>query len=69
MLFNDNSAWVTTETAWSWNFGFEWGESTDQNPNMWFPTLGTFTVTLSVTFEVTAVTVTKEGYVNVISWS
>lgn len=54
-------------TAWAWTFGTGQGTSTLRNPSHTYPTAGTYTVALTVTYPspTGAVTVTKVGYITV----
>ncbi len=60
--FNDTS--TNHPTVWSWNFG-DGSTSTQQNPTHIYTTLGSFTVTLTVTNPGGSDTETKTSYITV----
>lgn len=64
--FTDLSAF--TPTSWSWSFdGGTPAVSTAQNPTVTYNTVGTYSVTLTVTNSVGSDTITRTGYINVTS--
>ena len=54
----------TGATAWSWNFG-DGAVSTDRNPTHVYQTMGTYSVSLTVTNSAGQNTRTRAGYINV----
>ena len=64
ITFNDNSAGQIT--SWSWSFpGGVPATSTSQNPQVSYPAIGTYDVTLTVTGNGGTSTATKIGYIKV----
>lgn len=61
--FTDKS--TTGGTAWSWNFGSGEGTSTLQNPTHKYNTVGSYNVTLTVTYASGAKSLTLTNYINV----
>lgn len=53
-------------TSWSWDFG-DGGSSTSQNPSHTYSSVGTYTVSLTVTNEHGSDTETKEDYIIIVS--
>jgi PKD repeat protein len=65
VAFTDLS--ITGGTAWAWTFGAGEGTSTDQNPSHTYNSVGTYTVSLTVTYPSPTgdVSHTKVGYITV----
>ncbi|MCP4149496.1 MAG: PKD domain-containing protein [bacterium] len=62
--FTDTSS--NSPTSWSWTFdGGSPSASTDQNPTVTYPALGTYAVTLTVSNSVGSDSETKNGYITV----
>lgn len=58
---------TNTPTSWAWNFGGGATNSTLQNPSVTFNTAGTYNVTLNATNTNGTGTLTKNGYIKVVT--